>query len=530
MNSQTVSIAVDYALRSTLVLGVALLAVLALRRRSAAWRHMVWLAALISLAALPAAREFAPRWNAPAAASQILSAPARTVITVTAQAGSDRHIDWALYLWLAGVCGLCVRFVRAQVLAARLVRNATTGPAEDALVSTDTDIPLVSGIASPVILLPDESSNWPRQRLESVLAHERMHVMRRDTLWQAAAQLVCAFYWPNPLVWLAAAALRRECEQACDDGVLARGTKASTYAEHLIEIARAVAHRARATAFEGGIAMTRTNQLEERISALLNPARDRRPAGLRFAATVMGAAMALVLTLSAVRTPVLAQGKLTGVVRDASGAVIPRARIDVQTTTPMKVMTKDGQTQIGKPMHEVLYSNPAGEFSFDGIPDGVYTVTISAPGFARQEHQGFNFESASAKAMNITLEVGKIQEHVQVRGEATSAAPASPAQAGPPQRIRVGGNVQAANLEYKVTPLYPSGAKADRVEGTVIFQAVIGKDGSILSLEQVNKLVDERLAQAASDAVKQWRYKPTLLNGNPIEVITQIDVNFTLTR
>ena len=100
----------------------------------------------------------------------------------------------------------------------------------------------------------------------------------------------------------------------------------------------------------------------------------------------------------------------------------------------------------------------------------------------------------------------------------------------PPSRIRVGGNVQAANLTRKVTPIYPATAKMDRVEGTVIMKAIIGKDGSVLSLEQINKMVDSRLAEAALDAVKQWLYRPTLLNGEPIEVITEIEVNFTLTR
>ena len=73
-------------------------------------------------------------------------------------------------------------------------------------------------------------------------------------------------------------------------------------------------------------------------------------------------------------------------------------------------------------------------------------------------------------------------------------------------------------------------ARQTRISGTVRLHAIIGKDGTIVSLEQVNKLVDSRLAEAAMEAVKQWIYKPTLLNGEPIEVITQIDVNFTLSR
>src|SRR3954447_26949675 len=97
-----------------------------------------------------------------------------------------------------------------------------------------------------------------------------------------------------------------------------------------------------------------------------------------------------------------------------------------------------------------------------------------------------------------------------------------------PQRIRVGGNVQAANLVRKITPVYPPLAKQARVQGTVRFTAVISKDGTIQQLQLVSG--HPLLVQAAQDAVKQWLYKPTLLNGEPVEVVTQIDVNFTLSQ
>lgn len=94
------------------------------------------------------------------------------------------------------------------------------------------------------------------------------------------------------------------------------------------------------------------------------------------------------------------------------------------------------------------------------------------------------------------------------------------------ERIRVGGNVQAANLVRKVTPVYPPLAKQARVQGTVRFTAIIGRDGAIQNLQLVSG--HPLLVPAATEAVKQWVYRPTMLNGEPVEVITQIDVNFTL--
>jgi tetratricopeptide (TPR) repeat protein len=97
-----------------------------------------------------------------------------------------------------------------------------------------------------------------------------------------------------------------------------------------------------------------------------------------------------------------------------------------------------------------------------------------------------------------------------------------------PTRIRVSGNVQAANLINQVEPVYPPLAVQARISGNVRFTAIIGKDGSILNLQLLSG--HPLLVAAAQEAVKKYVYRPTLLNGNPVEVITQIDVNFTLSN
>jgi TonB family protein len=97
-----------------------------------------------------------------------------------------------------------------------------------------------------------------------------------------------------------------------------------------------------------------------------------------------------------------------------------------------------------------------------------------------------------------------------------------------PGRIRVGGNVQSAMIVRKVPPLYPAAAKAARVQGVVHLSVVLGLDGTVQQLDVLSG--PEELVQAATDAVKQWVYKPSLLNGNPVQVETTIDVNFTLNK
>jgi protein TonB len=94
------------------------------------------------------------------------------------------------------------------------------------------------------------------------------------------------------------------------------------------------------------------------------------------------------------------------------------------------------------------------------------------------------------------------------------------------QRVRVGGNVQAAKMIRQITPVYPQIAKTAHVQGTVILHAIISKDGTVQELQYISG--PALLMRSAMDAVRQWRYQPTLLNGDPVEVDTTISVVFTL--
>jgi periplasmic protein TonB len=113
-----------------------------------------------------------------------------------------------------------------------------------------------------------------------------------------------------------------------------------------------------------------------------------------------------------------------------------------------------------------------------------------------------------------------------IGGVTSAPPPPPPPKPKTPKRIRVGGQVEAAKLIYKPTPEYPPLAKMARIQGTVRLEAIISKDGTIQDLKVLSG--HPLLVKAALDAVKQWRYQPTLLNGEPVEVVTEIDVNFTL--
>lgn len=143
--------------------------------------------------------------------------------------------------------------------------------------------------------------------------------------------------------------------------------------------------------------------------------------------------------------------------------------------------------------------------------------------------------------LSISRAVHEVDEHLTIGFNGppsdttltirTPEAPLATAAAIPaakPGQIRVGAQVQAANLINQVRPEYPPLAKQARVQGTVTFGVTIAKDGTISNLNLIGG--PPLLVQAAMQAVQQWQYKPTLLNGQPVEVVTTIDVNFTLSQ
>lgn len=116
-------------------------------------------------------------------------------------------------------------------------------------------------------------------------------------------------------------------------------------------------------------------------------------------------------------------------------------------------------------------------------------------------------------------------------GLSQDQAPASAGQSAVPhpdlpQRVRVSNGVMQGLMVTKVAPKYPEKARKKRIQGTVVMHAIISKAGDIATVELVSG--HPMLAPAAMDAVKQWKYKPYLLNGMPVEVDTQIQVNFVL--
>lgn len=223
---------------------------------------------------------------------------------------------WVLLVWAVGAGALVLRWFFAVVGAWRLVREAE--PVYDLgwqemkeriaygldldqnvrlLRSDRLGVPVAGGIFDPVVVLPADADTWPEERREVVLTHELAHIVRRDCLTQTLAQWAVALHWFNPLAWLAHRRYLLEREHACDDYVLNHGTRASDYAEHLLQIARRF--RRETLALHATAPMARKSNLEDRITSILNPERRRAALGrAAFVATSL-VALAFVLPLAA---------------------------------------------------------------------------------------------------------------------------------------------------------------------------------------------------------------------------------------
>ncbi|NIQ57626.1 MAG: hypothetical protein GWN71_30855, partial [Gammaproteobacteria bacterium] len=142
------------------------------------------------------------------------------------------------------------------------------------LLSDAVTVPLTWGAWAPVVILPRAAATWPAERTRVVLLHELAHIERWDYPALLMTEIVCAVYWFNPLVWIAAKQGAMERERACDDRALYSGIASDVYAGHLLEIARA---QVEAEAPRAAFALTRPWSLSTRVRMIFARGLDRAP-------------------------------------------------------------------------------------------------------------------------------------------------------------------------------------------------------------------------------------------------------------
>lgn len=183
----------------------------------------------------------------------------------------------------------------------RIVRQVAQGLGlrrQIALLETDAiDSPITWGALRPVVLLPSNWREWPIDRLRIVLLHELTHVRRHDWLVQMSSRLACVVHWFNPLVWFVARRLEEVRELACDDDVVRIGTRPSTYAETLLDIATKMRRRPMVAAV--ALNMAARTRLEGRLISILGHGGGKPRRGFAMHGTLL-AVMGSVLAMSAI--------------------------------------------------------------------------------------------------------------------------------------------------------------------------------------------------------------------------------------
>jgi beta-lactamase regulating signal transducer with metallopeptidase domain len=362
---------------SLLLTAAAIVQALLGRRRSAATRHLMWTLALVGVLILPMLSAVMPQWEAvrlpassvpggtprlgsagpadmtqPVPVGGVLNAASPAVaIPVESRPAppTSSRVSWRttlLALYGVGVVLLLIRLVFERLTMRSLARQATSVSDPEGtrlllecagrigirrpvrlLRSRERTMPMAFGIRVPAILIPVVSDTWTEDRRRAVLLHELAHVARHDCLTQLLAAVACAFYWFHPGVWWAARRLRVERELACDDRVLAAGTHARDYAGHLLELAYALG-RTRVSAL--AVSMARPRQLEGRMLAVLDTARNRANPGRRGRLAGLAIAAALLVPLAGAQATVVPSGAPnTSAPRPPAVGSTPRASIDV---------------------------------------------------------------------------------------------------------------------------------------------------------------------------------------------------------
>jgi TonB family protein len=535
--------------KATFLLVCAWLIVTALRQRSsAAQRHHIWAAAILASLALPGFALLLPAWHSAtlgsaaalwnpahsnAGSSVSHTIPSSTINVTAALPIFNKLAGVTLLVWAIGFSFVLLRLVIGLARLAWVSANAKPLFDEDWICTvlqlskvhkigrsvrllqcnSSTAMPLTWGVFRPVIVLPSSAAQWPEDRRCMVLSHELAHISRHDWILQICAELTRAIYWFHPLVWLTAARLRQESERASDDAVLRSGIGPSNYASELLDLARTLENTGRA--WSTALAIARPSNLERRFAAMLNPTINRNRLSFRSSLLIPFFALCLLFPLAALHLSAQnLSGKTSGTIHDPSGAGVANATI---------IMTNQEAKTI-----DMTTTDREGNFVFKPLPAGNYELQVLKPGFEAFREPQVSLEAGRDFSVARVLQVGAITEHVTVvPGNSTKPVPIETT-SSKPSRISVGGTVQASKITTKVQPIYPESARSAGISGTVVLQAVIGMDGKPLSLRVMNSQIDPDLAHSAVEAVNQWRYTPTLLNGEPIEVDTTITVVYTL--
>ena len=322
---------------------------------------------------------------------------------------------------------------------------------------------------------------------------------------------------------------------------------------HLLEVARDV--RRFRHPLPAALSIAHPSTLERRIRPMLDAQRPRVPLtrriGLLATVTVLAAVVPiagfgppsplrgfgeaslapsrLMSSVPAVAETQRGTASVSGVIQDQLGGLLPGVAVTIADARSGTAFT--------------VRSNRDGVYEFTDIPEATYTLVATLPGF-RTENMGLEMRPGSRLERPIVMQIGSVQETITITGSRSTGGvpnqtpqvvpPSSPSggrgavpPAPAPRVSGIGGNLRAPVKIKDVKPVYPAAPQTAGVSGTVIVAGKIDVDGFVKDLN-VERQLDSEFANALLDAVSQWQFVPTQLNGVPVETAITITGNFTL--
>jgi TonB family protein len=502
------------------------------RRAGPAFQHRLWVSALFVEVLLPACSV------QPAAVLRALQhwlsslipghLPQTAQVTVTMgdirAAESGLHLPPALlatavFLYLGSLiffaAKLGLRILRTIGLRRRTQPLTLTGDARhsfqrykrlfgvpNAQVATSAEIagPMTLGIRRALLLLPAAFvSGVATEDLDAAFAHEFAHIRRRDftkNLLYKALSLPATFH---PLLWLTHNRIAESRELLCDSMAAEVVAGRQRYARSLLRLASRFPEQAHPETHAIGIFdANHFKNFERRIMHLTNNPIELKGARRLATATICLALLCAACTSAlAFRMQVVAPS-----IQDAPHIVPDPAPQTLAVPRPT----------IGEPPPTIVVDIPSGAIN-GPQSSGAPTQGVSSPKL-----------EAVVRLDNVNVRA-KIDANVRAT---VRTAVIDAIQTAPDNTARISAGVMAGNRLTFVPPIYPQAAKDAKLDGIVVLDAIIGKDGTITSLKLISG--PDELAKSAWDAVKQWTYKPYLLNGDPVAVETTITVNFSLQK
>jgi TonB family protein len=497
---------VAWVAQTTILVAAAALLGRLIHARVARW-HLAYLHVLLAICVLLPVLQ---RWDKPG--RRALRPPAQTVTTSFGKTSPDANepVDWAAYVPILLAAGAGCRIIWLCFGMSRLRRYRKNAASFETLppsissafdltktqaqfsVSSEIFGPVTFGWLSPVVLVSPVFQGLSHDQQLAVACHELTHVRRRDWLSSLTEEVIAAVIWFHPGIWWLLRQIRLAREQVVDQAVIALTGSRQDYIDALLKIAES---RWQLDLSPAPLFLKRRH-LMDRVQQLVKEATmTRKQTYASYASTT--AVLAVTAWFASIGFPLTAAPQFEAQQRLKSDAVLER--ISVFLPDPDRTKLRDRlAAYAGQPFTNQLMEQIGRDTA--AIDRTLTTGWVVLPN-----------GNASVELFRRTP--GGLDPQPEFQRSAET-------------RIRVGGAVAAQKRIEAPRPVYPLQAKQSRIQGLVRLGVLIGKDGRVADLYTMSG--PPLLQEAAEEAVRKWVYQTTLLNGNPVEVVTVVDVNFTL--